>query len=151
MSGDRTVTIRIPAPLLAAAFRAARAEEMTTGEFIRAALADRVAEFGGGPRDAVAGLRRALRRDFADSADWPDLQRRLRAGGFVLRKREGQLWLHTWPLERRLVPLARLGVTAEDLTLLYRAPFPAHGREAPKPQAPPAAAPAFPFPVRRVA
>ncbi|MCX7646368.1 MAG: hypothetical protein N2Z62_13885 [Rhodobacteraceae bacterium] len=151
MSGDRTVTIRIPAPLLAAAARAARAEEMTAGDFIRAALAERVAA-ASGAGDAVSTLRRALRRDFAEAADWPDLQRRLRAQGFVLRAVEGRVWIHTWPLERRLLPLARLGVTVEDLTLLYRAPFPADGREVPRAGArPAAAAPAVPFPVRRVA
>mgnify|MGYP002078730129 CR=1 FL=1 len=153
MSKDRTVTLRIPEALLAAALNAARREEMTTPDFIRAAIADRVAEFGGPARDPLAALRRRLRRDFAAADGWVDLQRRLRGQGLVLRAREaGEVWLHTWPVERRLVPLARLGTTREELVVLYRAPFPADGREAPKPK--PAERPAarlFPFPGRRAA
>lgn len=150
MAKDRTITLRLPENLLLAAARAARVEEMTAGDFIRAAVADRVAEFAGGRRDAVGALRRALRRDFSAAADWLDLQRRLRAQKLVLRAWEGEVWLMTWPVERRLVPLCRLGVTAADLTLLYRAPFPAHGGEAPKPK-PKAVAKPIPFPVRRAA
>jgi hypothetical protein len=128
MPGDRSVTIRIPEALLAAVVRAARAEEMTAAEFMRAALAERLAELDlGGARDPVGLIRRALRRQFSEAADWLDLQRRLRAEGFVLREVEGELWLFTWPVERRLVRLERVGPGREDLTLLYRAPFPAHG------------------------
>ncbi|MCU0911829.1 MAG: hypothetical protein MUE98_10955 [Rhodobacteraceae bacterium] len=153
MSNDRTVTMRIPETLLAAAFEAARHDGMTTPDFIRAAIADRVAEFGGKARDPLAALRRRLRRDFGAADGWVDLQRRLRGQGLVLRVREeGEVWLHTWPVERRLVPLDRLGTTCAELVLLYRAPFPADGREAPRPK--PVAQPAarlFPFPVRRAA
>ena len=142
MSKDRTVTLRIPEALLAAALNAARREEMTTPDFIRAAIADRVAEVGGPARDPLAALRRRLRRDLGAARGWVDLQRRLRGQGLVLRARdEGEVWLHTWPVERRLVPLSRLGTTREELVVLYRSPFPADGREAPRPKpvAPPAA------------
>jgi hypothetical protein len=116
--------------LFSSTLRAARGEEMTTAEFIRAAVADRVAELDPGvQRDAVGTIRRALRRDFAEAEDWVDLQRRLRAKKLVLRAFRGEILLMTWPVEYRLVPLARLGVTREDLTVLYRAPFPALGRE----------------------
>ncbi len=128
MPGDRSVTIRIPEPLLAAAIRAARAGEMTAAEFIRTALAERLAELDSdGQRDPVGVIRRALRRQFSQASDWLDLQRRLRAEGFVLREAEGDLWLFTWPLERRLVRLERVGPGREDLTLHFRSPFPAHG------------------------
>ncbi len=127
MAKDQTVTFRIPQALLSSTMRAARVEDMTAGEFIRTAVADRVAELGGaGHRDPVGTLRRALRRDFSSAKDWLDLQRRLREQKFVLREVSGEVWLHTWPIERRLVPLARMGVTREELVLLYRAPFPAH-------------------------
>ena len=126
MPRDRAVTIRIPEELLASAIRAARVEEMTAGEFIRAALAGRLAE-PAGRGDPVSVIRRALRRQFSEANDWLDLQRRLRAEGFVLREVGGELWLFTWPVERRLVRLERVGPGREDLTLLYRAPFPAHG------------------------
>lgn len=132
MTRDRTVTIRMPEALLAALLRAARSEEVTAGEFIRAALAERLSEQAG-LRDPVARLRRTLRREIAASADWIEAQRRLRGHGFVLRETEGELWLHTWPLERRLVPLARLGVGREELVVLFRAPFPAHGGAAARP------------------
>jgi hypothetical protein len=127
MQKARTVTFKIPEALLAAALSAARGAEMTGGEFIRAAVAERVADLAGGDGDPVAVLRRALRRHFAEAGDWPDLQRRLRSEKFVLREVDGELWLHTWPVERRLVPLARMGVTREDLTLAYRTPFPYFG------------------------
>ena len=133
MSRDRAVTIRIPEALLAALIRAARAEEVTAGEFIRLALGERLAD-NAGLADPVAQLRRALRRELAAATDWVEAQRRLRARGFVLRRQAaGELWLHTWPLERRLAPLARLGVDPEDLTLRYRAPFPCHGPGGPGP------------------
>jgi hypothetical protein len=126
MPDDRSVTIRIPEALLAAAIRAARAEEMTAAEFIRAALTDRLAD-PAGEGDPAAEIGRVLRRQFAEAGDWPDLQRRLRAKGFVLREAAGELWLFTWPVERRLVRLERIGPGREDLTLHFRAPFPCHG------------------------
>lgn len=126
MTPERTITFRIPEKLLSSTLRAARAEEMTTGEFIRLAVADRVAELDCGEHhDAVSTLRQGLRRDFAEANDWLDLQQRLRANNLVLRLCEGEVTLMTWPVEERLVPISRLGVTAEELTILYRAPFPA--------------------------
>jgi hypothetical protein len=128
MTLKRTITFRIPEPLFTSAVRAARAEEMTASEFIRAAVAERVAEFDDqSNRDAASTLRRGLRRDFTEARDWVDLQHRLRERGFVLRDRNGELALMSWPVERRLMPLARLGLTRDELTILYRAPFPAHG------------------------
>lgn len=133
MNNDRSLTIRIPEALLSSTMSAARVEDMTAAEFIRIAVADRVAELGGAAkRDAVGMIRRALRRDFSEARDWLDLQRRLRAQKLVIRKREGQLWLFTWPIERKLVALTRLGVSEEDLTILYRTSFPSYGTPAPR-------------------
>ena len=130
MTRDRSITIKMPEALLAAAFRLSREDDLTPGEFIRAAVAARVAELGDtGYRDPAGVLRRALRRDFAEAADWLDLQRRLRAEKFVLRAGADDLWLYTWPLERRLLPLKRLGFDRDELTLVYGAPFPAFGPE----------------------
>jgi hypothetical protein len=130
MTSGRSVTIRLPESLLDGAMRAARSEEVTAAEFIRAALAARLAERAGS-NDAAAELRGALRRELCAAADWVDLQRRLRARGFVLRERGAELWLSAWPVERPLLPLAVLGSTREDLTLRFRAPFPVHGPRAP--------------------
>lgn len=128
MEQERSVTIRMPEALLSSAFRAARVEEMSAAEFIRTALADRVAELGGdGKRDAIGIIRRALRRDFSGARDWVDLQWRLRRQKLILREHEGKIWLFTWPVEKKLMPLTRLGISDEDLTLLYRAPFPKYG------------------------
>jgi hypothetical protein len=128
MRHERSITFRLPEMLFASAERAARAEELSTADFIRAALAERVSDAeGGGPDGAVAVIRRALRRNFDEAGDWVGLQTRLRAKRLVLREIEGELWLHTWPVERRLLPLVRLGVTREELTLHYRTAFPPHG------------------------
>lgn len=128
MPRDLAMTIRIPEALLASLIRASRAEELTPAEFVRAALAERLKEMDlRGAQDPVAALRRALRRHFSEAGDWPELQRRLRAEGFVLREAAGELWLFTWPVERRLVRLERVGPGREDLTLRFRSPFPAHG------------------------
>lgn len=128
MHRDRSVTFRLPEPLLTGMLRAARASEMTAGDFLRSALSRRVAEVeGGDDLDAILTIRRALSKDFAEATGWTDLQRRLRAHGFVLRRLDGLLYLFTWPVERRLLPLTRFGFGEEDLTLAFRAPFPAHG------------------------
>lgn len=135
MARDRTVTLRIPEDTFLAAVRAARAEEQSLADLMRAALSQHLAEMGGAPEDPVVALRRDLRRIFAAASDWVDLQRRLRATGFVLRDRDGTLWLCAWPRERALAPLARFGTTPEELSALFRAPFPAYGPRTAKPAA----------------
>lgn len=128
MTSKPTITFRIPEPLLSSTLRAARAEEMTTSEFIRAAVAAHVAQFDQMENcdDAITSMRRTLRRDFAEAKSWVDLQRRLRDKKFVLRQVDNELCLMTWPVEHKLEPISRLGIKAEELTVLYRAPFPAH-------------------------
>ncbi len=125
MAADRTVTLRLSDSLFRAALARARAEEVPAAEVIRTALAREVGAEAG-PVGAVAAVRGALSAEFAAAADWLDLQRRLRGRGFVLRRRDDALWLHTWPVERPLLPLARLGPGEAALTVHYRAPFPAH-------------------------
>lgn len=128
MNQERSVTIRMPEDLLSSALRAASVEDMSAADLIRTALADRVAELKGeGKRDPVGVIRRALRRDFSQANDWVDLQQRLRRQKLILREVENEIWLFTWPVEKKLLPLTRLGLTREDLTLLYRTPFPKHG------------------------
>ena len=124
---DRIMTLRIPDPLWRAAADRARRDDVGIADLIRQALAIWVQSDRGGPADAVATIRRALATDFAQAATWAGVQARLRARHLVLRRRQDAIWLCTWPLERPVLPLSRLGTSEEELTLLYRAPFPAHG------------------------
>lgn len=71
---------------------------------------------------AIAG---ELAPEFAAAASWLDLQRRLRARGFVLRlDGAGALYLHIWPSDRRLMPVEALDHSLESLSLHFRAVFP---------------------------
>ena len=127
------MTLRIPDPLWRAAMDRARQDDMGVADVIRRALDNWVRVAGGGPEDAIATIRRALAADFAQAGTWARLQRRLRARRLVLRRRQDGLWLCTWPVERPVLPLSRLGTSEEALTLLYRAPFPSHGAGDPPP------------------
>ncbi|MDF1872358.1 hypothetical protein [Vannielia sp.] len=127
-----TLTLRMPLKLLNKANRAARAADQTLAEFLRQAILTRLDEAPKVP-PTVVDKRRALAAAFEDSVTWPGLQARLRKLGYVLRspkEREGStarapLVLCTWPIEKPLVPLARLGLTREDLTLKFASQFPA--------------------------
>ena len=77
----------------------------------------------------VAGAARVIADELADEFDaavnWLDLQRRLRARGFVLRlDATGGLYLHVWPSDRRLLPVEALDHTLESLSQHFRAVFP---------------------------
>jgi hypothetical protein len=71
---------------------------------------------------AIAG---ELAPEFTAALNWLDLQRRLRARGFVLRlDGAGALYLHVWPSDRRLLPVEALDHSLESLSLHFRAVFP---------------------------
>ncbi len=147
MMNNRTITFRMPEGLYSSAVTAARSEEMSASEFIRVAVAERVARMKDeAVGEGVIGLRNRFRRDVAEAKDWVGLQHRLREQGLVLREAKGELVLMTWPVESHLVALDRLGVTRAELTVLYRAPFPAHG---PKAKAPPLVLTRLMRPVRK--
>ncbi|OYX44920.1 MAG: hypothetical protein B7Z02_03635 [Rhodobacterales bacterium 32-67-9] len=57
--------------------------------------------------------------------DWLDLQRRLRAAGFALRRApDGGLAVHCWPLDHPVMDIGKLGFSLAGLVLKFRAPFP---------------------------
>lgn len=123
----RLVSLRLPLDLIARIEQEAHALGLSPAEAIRRALRDgfektEAAEVEPpGPLPEMAALQEALDR----AEDWLDLQRRLRAQGFMLRTDgRGGLVLHDWPENRALMPLDELGVSAAELVLRYRAPFP---------------------------
>lgn len=64
----------------------------------------------------------------AEADDWPDLQRRLRAMGYVLRVGAGsELRLCSWPRERSILPLSVCGTSREALAMRFGGDFPPHG------------------------
>lgn len=124
------LTLRMPLKLLNKANRAARAADQTLAEFLRQAILTQLDEVPTVP-PTVVDKRKALAQAIEDSVTWPGLQARLRKLGYVLRavKRDddtgrGPLVLCTWPEERPLIPLTRLGISREDLTLKFASQFP---------------------------
>jgi len=111
------VSLDLPSDLLCALGHAAERVRCAPSDYVWRVLAAHVGTTPAGP---AASVGEAL----ACASDWLDLQRRLRAGGHVLRQRDGALMLMSWPLERFLVPLAALGHRTEDLVLRFGAPFP---------------------------
>lgn len=124
------LTLRMPLKLLNKANRAARAADQSLAEFLRQAILSRIEDAPRVP-PAVVDKRQTLADAIEASVTWPGLQARLRKLGYVLRspKADGgtgrsELMLCAWPEERPLVPLSRLGITREDLTLKFASQFP---------------------------
>lgn len=129
MEPSRTVTIDVPETLLAALGRAAAAAGVGPSEYLRAVLR--------GALDRSPARLRSREEEIAQllhlASDWVDLQRRLRAAGFVLRRdRQGELVIHSWPLERPLLPAAGLGLGLAALTLRFGTGFPADAEDLPR-------------------
>lgn len=74
----------------------------------------------------VAPLRARLAGDLAQATGWGDLDRRLRAKGYVLRAAGGGLALHDWPADRRICKASELGFSYARLMRRFGAPFPGH-------------------------
>ena len=132
------LTLRMPLKLLNKANRAARAADQTLAEFLRQAILTQLEEAPKVP-PTVVDKRKALAQAFEDSVTWPGLQARLRKLGYVLRASRrgegagrGPLVLCTWPEEKPLVPLTRLGLSREDLTLKFASQFPGKPLERPQ-------------------
>ncbi|MFN6951532.1 MAG: hypothetical protein ACK4NE_02920 [Albidovulum sp.] len=122
MDTRRNVTIDLPETLLLALGRAARAAGCSPSDYLRAALAAALEPRPARPVSAEGRILHAVRL----AADWVDLQHRLREAGFVLRRVPGEgLTLHTWPVERAVLPLSALGFGETDLTLRFGVGFPA--------------------------
>ena len=123
MENHRPIALDLPEDLILALARSARKAGRTPSDFARDALAAACSI------EVTAPLSRQDRGVVAHALDradgWFDLQTRLRASGFILRPGEAStLALHSWPLERRLLPVEALGHSLTSLTLRFRAPFP---------------------------
>lgn len=127
----RQVTVALPAGMIAAIGRAARARGLPAGDVVCQALAAALA--------LPPGSDAAVASAFAQANGWLDLQARLRAAGFALRLGPGQrLDLHDWPANRWLMEAELLGQSLARLTLRFRAPFPGLGPgDGPVPALPP--------------
>lgn len=122
MDTRRTVTVDLPEALLLALGRAARSAGCSPSDYLRAVLRGALDRTPARLRTEGEDILRAVNL----SADWLELQRRLRSAGFVLRRApEGGLAIHSWPVERALLPLRALGLGEADLTLRYGTGFPA--------------------------
>lgn len=120
MSRTVRVTVDLPDALLLALGHAAKQARLAPSDFLCSLLAAGLSSGGQLPAEVPAAVRPALLL----ARDWPDLQRRLRATGLVLRLYEGCLWLCLWPLNTVLMPADAAGMGLVDLTLRFGAVFP---------------------------
>ena len=138
MKQNSTINLTLPRPLLDTAVRMASARHQTLCDFLQGAIQTATAEERERRISSAARIIAAeLMAEFEAAASWLDLQRRLRARGFVLRLHAGgDLFLHVWPSDRKLLPIEALGQSLEALSLHFRAVFPgagAHRRPTGKP------------------
>lgn len=121
MAEDRTVELELPHRLLLALGRAAESARVRPSAYLCAVLEIALDREG----FALPGAEEEVRIALHLATGWPDLQKRLRAQGRVLRAGEGgELFLHTWPEGRRLLPLALFGESRAGLTLRFATDFP---------------------------
>jgi hypothetical protein len=138
MAKDIPVTLDLPEELLLALGRAARRCGRRPSDHLRLLLQSVLETAGPAPARRDEAVRLAL----AAAADWPDLQRRLRALGCVLRPGPGGgLKLCSWPRERPILPLTAFGASREALVLRFGSDFPPCG--APAIRRPASVPPAF--------
>ncbi|WP_347312330.1 hypothetical protein [Defluviimonas sp. SAOS-178_SWC] len=129
---DRThaVMIDLPEALLIALGQAARNAGCDPSDYVRATLRSALDQTPARLRAEDEVIRHAVHL----ASDWFDLQRRLRASGYVFRRApEGGLAIHSWPLDRPLMRIEQLGLSHAGLVLKFRAPFPGdlrHGSSA---------------------
>ncbi len=121
MAKDMTVTLTLSEDLLLALGRAAQDARVRPGDYVTMAIRMALDRAGSAPPGAEDAVRTAL----CLAAGWPDLQKRLRAQCRVLRSGPGgELFVHSWPDERRLLPLTLFGESREGLTLRFGTGFP---------------------------
>ena len=111
----------LPEDVLAALGNAAEAAGCRPSDYLNAVL--RVFLTDTPPR--ASGQDEVVRTAIHGAADWLDLQRRLRARGYVLRRvPEGSLAVHTWPRDRAILRIEDLGYSLAGLVLKFGAAFP---------------------------
>ncbi len=125
MSQHRLVSLRLPDNLIDALSRAARVQEKSPAEIVRALLEAALA--GADPESlrTLGGSYAQVHTALIVARGWLDLQTRLRKAGFVLRLSDaGTLTLNSWPTDRALMPIELLGSNLPALCIRFRAPFP---------------------------
>ncbi len=141
MDHTHTVTIDLPKALLIALGQAAQATGCSPSDYLRATLRAALDRTPARLRAEDEVIRHAAHL----ARDWLDLQRRLRGAGYVLRQApEGGLAVHSWPLDRPIMRVEKLGLSLAGLVLKFRAPFPGDLRQG----LPDAEAGRMPAPVR---
>lgn len=125
MAEDISVTFALSKDLLGALGRAARDRGTSPSDYLRL-LVD-LALTGAPMR---GGKDMAVRIALAEARDWPDLQKRLRKAGCVLRRAASadELMLCSWPHERPILPLPALGGSRAMLALRFGVDFPPGGQ-----------------------
>lgn len=126
MDHTHIVTIDLPEALLIALGQAARTAGCSPSDYLRATLRTALDRTPVRLRAEDEVIRRAVHL----ARDWLDLQRRLRGAGYVLRRApEGGLAVHSWPLDRPIMRVEKLGLSHAGLVLKFRAPFPGDLRQ----------------------
>ena len=126
------ITLRLPAPMLAAVKAAARDDDASVGQIIRAAITRDLhrRETAKTPVRAderlVGPLRALLAEDFAFAKSWDDLFDRLRAKGYRLAEAGGGLVLQDHATGQRLCKGSELGHGYAQLLRKFEAPYPGH-------------------------
>ncbi len=130
---NRTVTLKLPEPLIAAALRLAGQRDVALGQVVRDALAAEIRCAGRNAKtpnradeQLLAPLRVLLASDFAESRCWAELNTRLRTKGYALREAGGGLALHSHPDGARMCKASELGHAYSTLMRRFGAPFPGH-------------------------
>ena len=136
MTENRSASFSFPVTLLQAADLAARARLLPLAGLLRRLSAE--IERGRTERRIIRAaltVADALEPEFRQATGWHDLQRRLKARGFVLRlDHPGALALHVWPEDRRLPPIGLFGWSLPSLSVRFRESFP--GRRPARPAPP---------------
>ncbi|MCV2872384.1 hypothetical protein OEZ71_08760 [Defluviimonas sp. WL0050] len=121
MTQYRSVSLDLPDDVVAALGSAADAAGCQPSDYLYAVL--RVILSNAPAR--AGGEEEVIRREIHQSSDWLELQRRLRARGYVLRRvPDGGLAIHTWPRDRAILRVEDLGYSSAGLVLKFGAAFP---------------------------
>lgn len=110
----------------------AKERDITLGQLIRNLLRDEISRHRSArppvraDERLVAPLRACPANHLAEANCWQNLDRRLKAKGYLLRATGGGLALHSWPQDHRLCKASELGFSYARLMRRFHAPFPEH-------------------------
>lgn len=121
MTQHHSLSVDLPDDILAALGNAADAAGCHPSDYLNAVL--RV--FLTDAPSRATGQDEVIRSAIHGATDWPDLQRRLRAKGYVLRRApDGGLAIQTWPRGRAILRIEDLGYSHAGLVLKFGGAFP---------------------------